>query len=146
MNRFEVQQVGDETHLELWVDAAELDEFNDHPRGPIRVVSVFVEYAFGGIEHPGLSQRLLDRISEDFGTNGAEPIRLLATATTHDGLPATERLAASIVLASQHDLKTVHALAQLLSVHSRDVLAAGPLVHDNWREVLDIELDSKAGA
>lgn len=146
VSRFEVQQVGNESHVELWVDAQELEEFNDHLHGPIRVTSVFIDGGSGGIRHPGLSQRLLARIVDDFGAEGAEAIRVLATATTHDGLPSAERLAASIVLASRRDVEQLKGLAQLLAVDYRDVLVAGPLAHDNWRDVLDLELGSEVGS
>ena len=38
LERFPEQQVGDKTHRELWVPAEELDEFNRHIVGKIRVV------------------------------------------------------------------------------------------------------------
>ena len=41
LSRHPVQQVGGQTILELWVPAAELDEFNDHILGTIEVVHEF---------------------------------------------------------------------------------------------------------
>ena len=38
LGQFEVRQVGGAEHRELWVPAEELDAFNAHIRGPIRVV------------------------------------------------------------------------------------------------------------
>lgn len=39
--RYPVQQVGGQSILELWVPAEELDEFNAHIVGQIRVVHAF---------------------------------------------------------------------------------------------------------
>ena len=39
--RYEIQQVGGQIHKELWVPAEELDEFNRHIIGPIRVIQTF---------------------------------------------------------------------------------------------------------
>ncbi|MFD3543743.1 hypothetical protein ACFWUQ_30170 [Streptomyces sp. NPDC058662] len=39
--RYPVQQAGGRTILELWVPAAELDEFNAHIVGPIELVHTF---------------------------------------------------------------------------------------------------------
>lgn len=39
--RFKVQKVGSSLHLEYWIPAEELDEFNRHIRGKIRVVEKF---------------------------------------------------------------------------------------------------------
>lgn len=41
LDRYEVNQVGDSTHKELWVAAEELEEFNDNIVGPIEVVARF---------------------------------------------------------------------------------------------------------
>jgi hypothetical protein len=41
LSRYPVQQVGGQTILELWVPAAELDDFNDHIVGTIDVVREF---------------------------------------------------------------------------------------------------------
>jgi hypothetical protein len=41
VSRYPIQQVGGQTILELWVPAAELDEFNDHIVGTIDVVHEF---------------------------------------------------------------------------------------------------------
>lgn len=39
--KFEVHTVGDDYHQELWVPAEELDAFNQHIIGEIRVISEF---------------------------------------------------------------------------------------------------------
>lgn len=40
-NKYEPQRVGDEYHLELWIPAEELEEFNNHIIGKIVVISEF---------------------------------------------------------------------------------------------------------
>jgi hypothetical protein len=39
---FEVKKVGGQQHLEYWIPAGELDEFNRHIQGEIRVIRSFV--------------------------------------------------------------------------------------------------------
>jgi hypothetical protein len=39
--KLEVRQVGDSTHVELWVPAEELETFNANIVGPIRVIAEF---------------------------------------------------------------------------------------------------------
>ncbi len=41
LSRFEVQKVGGSTHLEYWIPAGELDDFNRHIQGQIRVIQKF---------------------------------------------------------------------------------------------------------
>jgi hypothetical protein len=41
VTEYEVQQVGGQIHKELWVPAEELDEFNRHIIGPIKVIHSF---------------------------------------------------------------------------------------------------------
>ena len=41
--RYEIQQVGGQIHKELWVPAEELDEFNRHIIGPIKVTQTFTK-------------------------------------------------------------------------------------------------------
>ena len=41
LDRFEVHQVGGRQHLEYWIPAGELDEFDNHIVGLIEVVSEF---------------------------------------------------------------------------------------------------------
>lgn len=41
LTRYEIQQVGGRVHKELWVPAEELDEFNRHIVGPIKVIHTF---------------------------------------------------------------------------------------------------------
>jgi len=41
LSRFETKKVGGKQHLEYWIPADELEEFNDHIRGLIRVVAKF---------------------------------------------------------------------------------------------------------
>ncbi|MDP2274518.1 MAG: hypothetical protein Q8K32_27505 [Archangium sp.] len=54
---FEVQQVGGRQHLELWVPAESLDEFNSHIQGSIRLVSAFFGPDFAGVVPSGFSLR-----------------------------------------------------------------------------------------
>lgn len=46
--RFEEQQVGDTIHRELWIPAEELETFNDHIVGQIRVIDVFYGEKYEG--------------------------------------------------------------------------------------------------
>lgn len=41
VSQFEVHTVGASIHRELWVPAAQLPEFNQHIRGPIRVIASY---------------------------------------------------------------------------------------------------------
>ena len=41
LNNFEVKKVGGSNHLEYWIPAEELDNFNLHIHGPIKVVAQF---------------------------------------------------------------------------------------------------------
>jgi hypothetical protein len=41
LRRFDVHKTGSNRHLEYWVPAEELAEFNQHIRGDIRVISKF---------------------------------------------------------------------------------------------------------
>ena len=41
LSRFETRKVGGKQHLEYWIPADELKEFNEHIRGLIRVVAKF---------------------------------------------------------------------------------------------------------
>lgn len=43
LTKFEVRTVGSKIHKELWVPAEELEEFNDHIVGTIRVIARFGE-------------------------------------------------------------------------------------------------------
>ncbi|MES2922868.1 MAG: hypothetical protein V4819_15040 [Verrucomicrobiota bacterium] len=43
LSRYEIQQVGGQVHKELWVPAEELDEFNRHIVGPIKVIHTFTK-------------------------------------------------------------------------------------------------------
>lgn len=43
LSRYEFQQVGGQLHKELWVPAEELDEFNRHIVGPIKVIQTFTK-------------------------------------------------------------------------------------------------------
>lgn len=49
-SKFERRVVGGHQHEELWVPAEELDEFNDHLEGPIRVLGAFFGESFRGLE------------------------------------------------------------------------------------------------
>ena len=41
LSRYTTRQVGAALHREYWIPAGELEAFNDHIRGPIRVVAEF---------------------------------------------------------------------------------------------------------
>ena len=43
LSKFKVRKVGATQHLELWIDATELPQFNQHIRGEIRVVGKFTK-------------------------------------------------------------------------------------------------------
>jgi hypothetical protein len=45
LERYEVQQVGGRDHLEYWIPAEDLDEFNRHIVGPIEVIHSFNGYS-----------------------------------------------------------------------------------------------------
>ncbi len=47
-SRFEVHTVGSQIHQELWVPAEELDEFNRHIVGTIRVETAYYDDQFSG--------------------------------------------------------------------------------------------------
>ena len=40
--RFEVQRVGDANHMEYWIPADQLENFNQHIQGEIRVISHYL--------------------------------------------------------------------------------------------------------
>lgn len=46
LSRYEARQVGDASHLELWVPAEELAEFNARIVGPIKVIAEFRDGLF----------------------------------------------------------------------------------------------------
>lgn len=43
LKRYEIQQVGGQMHKELWVPSEELEEFNRHIIGPIKVIQTFTK-------------------------------------------------------------------------------------------------------
>lgn len=45
---FEIHKVGGQTHLELWVPAEELPEFNQHIQGRIKVIAAYYGEKFIG--------------------------------------------------------------------------------------------------
>ncbi len=47
-SKFEVQTVGSRVHQELWVPAEELEEFNRHIVGRIRIIATFTGESFSG--------------------------------------------------------------------------------------------------
>ena len=49
--RFDAKIVGDVRHQELWVPAAELEEFNRHITGDIKVLEAFFGESFSGDRH-----------------------------------------------------------------------------------------------
>ena len=55
--QFEVQQVGGREHLELWVPAESLDEFNKHLVGAIRLVGAYFGSDFVGVVPSAFSLR-----------------------------------------------------------------------------------------
>ncbi|MBE0565217.1 MAG: hypothetical protein IH621_04605 [Krumholzibacteria bacterium] len=59
-SRYDRHVVGDRIHEELWVPASELEEFNRHIRGPIRVVGAFYGYGFTGLVPKAGSLKGLD--------------------------------------------------------------------------------------
>lgn len=132
VQQFPVQQVGDETHMELWVPAEELDEFNAHLESTISVTSVFVEDGPAGMLHPGLTSRVLHRLLADYGTLGAAATEIIARAVDHAGQPASERLAAALLFNSGGNLDQLTAQVQALAVDFRDVLVAADLADEDW--------------
>lgn len=48
ISRFEVKTAGSSTHKELWVPAEELDEFNSHIIGEIRVIEAYYGERYTG--------------------------------------------------------------------------------------------------
>ncbi|MVT09629.1 ADP-ribosylation/crystallin J1 [Chitinophaga tropicalis] len=57
--QYTVQNVGDSTHNELWVPAEELENFNSHIIGDIRIVQVFFGESFTPPENSRLAAELL---------------------------------------------------------------------------------------
>jgi len=43
LSQYDVQEAGGRAHLEYWIPAEELDEFNENIIGKIRVVKTFPE-------------------------------------------------------------------------------------------------------
>ena len=52
LERFKVEVVGSRDHRELWVPAEELEEFNSHIEGPIKVIDHFLGGRFQGAVDP----------------------------------------------------------------------------------------------
>jgi hypothetical protein len=78
----------------------------------------------------------MNRIAADFPTeDSAAQVRELVAASDD-----SERMRAAIVLAAKGDLSSVEHLVELVKVDWRDVLVAGNLANDDWREKLDQEL------
>jgi hypothetical protein len=50
--RYPIQVAGAREHRELWVPTEDLDEFNRHIAGEIRVTAVFAGVNYGGTIHP----------------------------------------------------------------------------------------------
>jgi len=42
LERFEIRKVGNSQHLEYWIPAEELEEFNRHIHGEIRIIAKFL--------------------------------------------------------------------------------------------------------
>lgn len=51
LRRYEVQRVGSELHEELWIPAEELEAFNQHIRGAIRLLAVVFTTRKDGEQH-----------------------------------------------------------------------------------------------
>lgn len=54
---FPVQQAGSRKHRELWVPAEELEEFNRHIQGRIRIIAAYFAPTFSGLIPAGFSLR-----------------------------------------------------------------------------------------
>ena len=77
ISKFEVMQVGDVVHKEYWIDANELDEFNSHIIGSIKIVEAYYGDSFEGVAPTGLSgfkekdvHKQFDIFEQMMSTNG----------------------------------------------------------------------------
>jgi hypothetical protein len=88
-SRFDRQVVGSSSHEELWVPAEQLDEFNEHLVGPIRVVAAFFGDGFVGHvpEHGPLR-----------GLNAQEQYSFLESASGSDVAAAARENATAVFL------------------------------------------------
>ena len=67
--QFEPQTVGSSHHRELWVPSEQMDEFNAHILGPIRIEAVFVGEKFEG--ELDEASKLPRSVLERFGAPGS---------------------------------------------------------------------------
>lgn len=91
-----------------------------------------------------LTRRLSDRIGRDFPPGTADQAKGYLTSLTADacGGQDVERIQAAIVLASRGQWERFLAVFKMLAVDWRDVLVAGGLGNEDWRNVLNQELPS----
>jgi hypothetical protein len=89
-----------------------------------------------------VTPRLRKRIEHDFPPGAAmDVLRYLDSLSDSEcGGQAGERVQAALVLASRGRRERFESMVQLLRMDWRDVLMAGGLGDDDWREVLDREL------
>lgn len=115
--RYPVRQAGGRTILELWVPADELEEFNAHLAGPIRVVREFHAPGYGPlamrVTEAATGRQRPDEVAAMLAVAGAktwvgldQALRTPAAAigkpvTTKDGLPANERLSQLVAACSR---------------------------------------------
>ena len=60
LEKFEIQNVGDKTHNELWIPSEELHFFNENIFGNIKIINIF----FGEDYKPSLNQELNYKIEK----------------------------------------------------------------------------------
>ena len=60
LEKFEIQNVGDKTHNELWIPSEELHFFNENIFGKIKIINIF----FGEDYKPSLNQELNYKIEK----------------------------------------------------------------------------------
>jgi hypothetical protein len=91
-----------------------------------------------------LTPRLRRRIRRDFPAGSAEVVigYLEALADNAFDGQGRERVQAAVVIASGGQWDRFKSMLELLRLDWRDVLMAGDLGADDWRLVLDAELDA----
>lgn len=89
-----------------------------------------------------LTPRLRARIGRDFRSGSAEMAISYVEAIADSAFDGQdrERILAAIVIASRGRWNRFQSILQLLRLDWRDVLMAGGLGEDDWRQVLDAEL------
>jgi hypothetical protein len=93
---------------------------------------------------PAPTQRLVSRIRRDFTPPGvAEVIDWLGGLPDEAyGHQDAERIQTALVIAASGHLARFRAGIRLLRLDWRDVLVAGGLAHEDWRERLGAELST----